>query len=103
MNTFEKVYSVVARIPAGNVASYGQVAKACGQPRGTRMVGWALGALKRPHEVPWQRVINRERKLSIVHPHVSPDMQKELLEQEGRVLELKSDGWYVLGNDWCEL
>jgi methylated-DNA-protein-cysteine methyltransferase-like protein len=100
MNTFEEIYKVVSQIPHGSVSSYGQVAAAAGMRRGARMVGWALGALKRPNEVPWQRVINKERKLSIVNPHVSPEYQKDMLEAEGRTLELRSDGWYVTGTDW---
>lgn len=100
MSGFEDIYHIIQSIPAGHVASYGQVAAAMGKPRGARLVGWALGALPRPHEVPWQRVINKQRRLSIVNPKVSAEVQKELLEQEGRTLERKEDGWYVTGTDW---
>jgi methylated-DNA-protein-cysteine methyltransferase-like protein len=100
MTHFERVYKAVSQIPQGAVASYGDVAKAIGQRRGARLVGWALGALKEANHIPWQRVINKQRKLSIVNPRISPMYQKELLEKEGRVLEQRSDGWYVTGDDW---
>jgi len=102
MNFFEEVYLAVAKIPPGSVASYGAVAEAIGRRRGARLVGWALGALKRPSEIPWQRVINRTRRISIVNPIVTPEMQKDLLEREGRVVELRHDGWYVTGTDWYD-
>ena len=39
------VYRVVRRIPAGQVATYGQIAALSGMPRAARQVGWALSAL----------------------------------------------------------
>ena len=36
---FEEVYKVVARIPAGKVMSYGQIARVLGAPRAARQVG----------------------------------------------------------------
>ena len=47
-------------IPAGKVATYGQIAVLVGT--GARQVGYAMAAL--PHDdVPWQRVINSQGKL----------------------------------------
>jgi len=60
--TFTTIYRVVARIPRGRVATYGQIARMAGFPGAARMVGWALGALPEergaPDDVPWHRVIN---------------------------------------------
>ena len=42
MNTFEKIYEIVKRIPRGKVASYGLVAAMAGNPRWARVVGYAL-------------------------------------------------------------
>jgi len=42
---FDKVYWVVQRIPPGKVATYGQIARLIGVPRGARTVGWALHSL----------------------------------------------------------
>ena len=41
---FERVYAVVRQIPAGRVASYGQVARMVGEPRRARFVGYAMHA-----------------------------------------------------------
>ena len=80
-------YRVVARIPRGRVATYGQVALLAGTPRAARQVGYALAALRGTrHLVPWQRVLGvRPRGLaaiSILDPMGSA-VQRALLEQEG--------------------
>ena len=53
----QRIYETIRDIPAGCVASYGQVAEIAGIPRGARQVGWALRQLPRGHDVPWHRVI----------------------------------------------
>ncbi len=42
MTTFERVYAAVRLIPRGSVATYGQIARAIGNPRLSRVVGYAL-------------------------------------------------------------
>ena len=39
---FDRVYEMVAQVPAGMVATYGQIAKLVGEPRKARYVGFAL-------------------------------------------------------------
>jgi methylated-DNA-protein-cysteine methyltransferase-like protein len=80
-------YRVVARIPRGRVATYGQVAMLAGKPRAARQVGYALSALRGTrHAIPWQRVLgSRPRGLaaiSILDPMGSA-VQRALLEDEG--------------------
>ncbi len=53
----ERVFIVVASIPAGRVMTYGDVAAYAGQPLGARIVGQI--AHFGPPELPWQRVVNR--------------------------------------------
>ena len=79
----DRVYDVVRRIPAGKVASYGDIAALLGTPRAARGVGWALNALDGDTAVPWWRVINKQGAISIRHPDVSPRIQRALLEAEG--------------------
>ena len=55
---FDRVYTVVRRIPAGRVTSYGHVAALCGKPCAARTVGWALHGLPDGSDVPWHRVVN---------------------------------------------
>ena len=80
---WQPVYRVVCRIPAGQVATYGQVAALSGMPGAARQVGWALSALTEEDDVPWHRVINARGEIS---PRGGPeivDLQRALLESEG--------------------
>lgn len=82
---FEQVYLVVRQIPRGKVASYGQIAAMLGHPRAARTVGWALASLPSSAEedIPWQRVINAEGRVSIRHMRHAAEEQQALLEAEG--------------------
>ena len=96
---FEQVYEVVQRIPAGKVATYGQIARLLGRPRAAREVGWALRDLPEGLDAPWQRVINAQGKVSFPSGSEGAAVQRALLEAEGvrfdangRV-DLKVCGW----------
>lgn len=85
---FERIYKVVAEIPAGKVTSYGEVAKRAGfRPGAARVVGWALKALPDANTVPWQRVVNRQGYLTIVNPRLDALEQRHRLEGEGVEVE----------------
>lgn len=90
-NFYEQVYAVVRRIPRGKVTSYGRIAQMLGQPRAARAVGYALNALKDKDneyaDVPWQRVINSQGRISIVNRENSANRQAELLREEGVVVD----------------
>ncbi|HET7226725.1 MAG TPA: MGMT family protein [Candidatus Eisenbacteria bacterium] len=74
------VLAVVARIPKGRVASYGQVARIAGA--GARHVGYALHAA--PGElVPWHRVVNARGAISLPPGSASAVTQRLRLEREG--------------------
>ena len=84
---FEPFYRVARRIPRGKVATYGQVAALAGRPRGARLCGYALSALRGTvHEVPWQRVLGARgggrAGISLRDP-VGAAAQRALLEREG--------------------
>ena len=64
MNTFEKIYEVVKRIPEGKVATYGQVAFLAGNRRWSRIVGYALHANPDPTNIPCHRVVNRNGEVA---------------------------------------
>lgn len=80
---YMRVYEVVAEIPAGKVATYGQIAQILGPPCTARMVGWALRALPRGLQVPWQRVINARGMISEKYREEGALLQRRLLEEEG--------------------
>ncbi len=52
------VLAVVARIPAGRLASYGQVALLAGYPQRPRQVGMVLSGLPEGTPLPWHRVVS---------------------------------------------
>ena len=107
VNVFEKVYRLVSMIPEGKVASYGQIARMLGSPRGARTVGWALHGLPDGTKVPWQRVINSQGRISTSCLQHDANLQRELLEAEGVVFDERDRvDWEVYGwegLDWAEL
>ncbi len=83
MNYFEKVYSLVQKIPKGKVSTYGNIARALGNPRMSRQVGWALHANPSNTTTPCHRVVNQRGELSSAFAFGGKNMQKSLLEREG--------------------
>ena len=86
---FEDVYAVVRLIPAGRVSSYGAIARYLGRSGSARMVGWALNGAATLPNVPAQRVVNREGRLTGKIHFGSPTRMQELLEAEG--VEVEND------------
>ena len=60
---FGAFYDVVRRIPAGHVATYGQVARLAGMPRCARLVGYAMASCQDP-SVPCHRVVGTDGSLT---------------------------------------
>ncbi len=91
-NFYTQVYAVVRRIPRGKVTSYGRVARMLGRPQAARAVGYALNALKdkadqpASADIPWQRVVNAQGRISIVNREHSAQYQADLLREEGVVV-----------------
>ena len=65
MKFFDQVHRIVAQIPPGRVATYGQVARLLWQPHAARTVGWALRGVPDDGNVPWHRVVNAAGRISI--------------------------------------
>jgi|GEM_PF-290838 len=89
------IYEVVAAIPRGAVATYGQVAELAGLPRGHRRVAQAMRYC--PKGLPWQRVVGRKdaRRAQIAIPdseHAS--RQRALLKAER--IRFDDDGFILL-------
>lgn len=83
-SSYERIYDVVREIPAGRVATYGQVAALAGLPRHARLVGYALHALPEATTVPWHRVVNARGALSLERRAVGGGLaQRFRLEAEG--------------------
>ena len=87
MSTFEKIYDVVCKIPKGKVATYGLVAMLAGNPRWSRVVGYALHSNPKPFVIPCHRVVNREGKVAEAFAFGGGNVQRDILEKEGIVFE----------------
>lgn len=98
MKFFDQVYALVRCIPAGRVATYGQVARLLSQPHAARTVGWAMRGVPEGSDVPWYRVLNASGRISIPHPRDAKEQQHRL-EAEGIVftpdgrVDLARFGW----------
>ena len=106
---YQQVWQLVRQIPRGRVATYGQIALMLPPPAGVdfeayrafgpRWVGGAMAAC--PDDVPWQRVINSQGKISV---RAGAEKQRALLEEEGIVfvkdkVDLKKYGWKGFKDD----
>ena len=90
VNTFEKIYEVVKKIPEGKVASYGLVALLAGNPRLARVVGYALHVNPQPGIIPCHRVVTKNGEVSKAFAFGGENMQRQLLTEEG--VEFLEDG-----------
>ena len=109
---YERVWQIVRQIPSGRVATYGQIAGYVQMPEGfdqqdyhawsPRWVGGAMAAC--PDDVPWQRVINAQGKISL-RGGGGGTRQRQLLEEEGVTfddkdrIDLKRFSWRGPGNE----
>ena len=106
---YEQVWSLVRQVPHGKVVTYGQIAQMLPPPvemdlqtykaLSSRWVGSAMAACS--SDVPWQRVINSQGKIS---DRPGAQRQRQLLEEEGIVfvkdkVDLKVYQWRGPGRE----
>ena len=87
--SYQKIYSLVRRIPSGRVATYGQIASLAGLEGHARQVGYALHALPQDSTVPWHRVVNAQGGISRRAEPGSELVQQQLLAREGVEVDLR--------------
>lgn len=87
--SYQRIYAVVRRIPAGRVATYGQVASLAGLAGHARQVGYALHALPEGTTVPWHRVVNASGSISARALPGAELVQQQLLAREGVRLDAR--------------
>jgi methylated-DNA-protein-cysteine methyltransferase related protein len=77
----QRVYDLVAQIPAGRVMTYGQIAALCG----AAWAAWEVGQIAHtgPTDLPWQRVVNKQGGLAAGWPGGGRTVHRKLLEAEG--------------------
>ena len=94
----EKIWQIIAYIPEGRVASYGQIACVAGCPNHARLVGNTLRNLPKDTKLPWHRVINSQGRISFPESSGAYQEQRNRLEAEGVIfaagrISLKEFGW----------
>src|SRR5215472_3859632 len=77
-NMFVRIRETIARIPRGQVSTYGAIARAAGFPGAARQV---VRALQRSYGLPWQRVVASGGRIAL--PGESGMEQRFRLEAEG--------------------
>ena len=80
---YQAIYAAVCRIPAGRVATYGQISLLAGSPRASRIVGGALHRNPSPGVIPCHRVVFRDGSLAPGFAFGGAGAQRALLEAEG--------------------
>lgn len=77
-----RVVEAIRNIPAGRVATYGQIAGLAGNRRAARQVVRILHTQTRAEELPWHRVVTREGRIALGTEQGGGE-QRRLLEGEG--------------------
>jgi methylated-DNA-protein-cysteine methyltransferase-like protein len=62
---YRRIYAAISAIPAGRVASYGQIAARAGLPGRARLVGTALRETPDGMELPWHRVLHSDGTIAL--------------------------------------
>ena len=84
---YRRIYAAIAAIPAGRVASYGQIAARAGLPGRARLVGAALRDTPDGLQLPWFRVLRASGHIAM------PPGSRGFREQARR---LKAEGVEVV-------
>jgi methylated-DNA-protein-cysteine methyltransferase-like protein len=92
------IQRVIAAIPAGRVASYGEVAMRAGLPGRARLVGRVLGDSDNALKLPWHRVLRSSGQTAFAKGSHGFSEQSQRLRAEGVVIvngrvDLEQFGW----------
>jgi NAD+ diphosphatase len=85
---YQRIDAMVKRVPEGQLATYGQIAKLVGSC-GARQVGYAMASLDDDADVPWHRIINSQGRISNRDGTEGHTLQRIILEEEGIVFNDK--------------
>ena len=79
----EDVYNMLLTIPKGKVSTYGDLARALGNPAASRHIGRILGKNPNPIKVPCHRVVMSNGKIGGYA--FGTQKKKQLLQNEGLI------------------
>lgn len=93
----QKIWQTVLQIPAGKIASYGQIADLAGLPGRARLVGKTLGLAPDELQLPWYRVMRSGGQLAFAAGTPPALAQQQLLLAEGVIVRngrVAKDFWW---------
>lgn len=93
----QKIWQTVLQIPAGKIASYGQIADLAGLPGRARLVGKTLGLAPDELRLPWYRVMRSGGQLAFAAGTPQALAQQQLLLAEGVIVRngrVAKDFWW---------
>ncbi|MCF6178700.1 MAG: MGMT family protein, partial [Geopsychrobacter sp.] len=82
---YPQIYALDRQVPTGYVTTYGRIGRQLGCT--ARTVGFAMAALPQGSDVPWQRVINAQGRVSLRHDGEGNILQADLLAAEGIIFD----------------
>lgn len=89
------VYQLVRQVPEGRVTTYGAIAKAMGEPKASRRVGYAMrvsGEIQPP--IPAHRVVNSSGRISCRSTRVQEFLENERIEiRQNSIIGFKKLFW----------
>ncbi|MFW5786575.1 MAG: MGMT family protein [bacterium] len=100
----QRAADVIKAIPAGRVATYGQVAVMAGNPQGARQVVRLLHTASNSLGLPWHRVVNRDGQISLPRGG-GHEEQRARLESEGVAftiedrIDMRVHRWHAADTD----
>lgn len=103
---YQRIHALARLVPAGQVATYGQLARLAGCR--ARTAGYAMAGLAAGTDVPWHRVVNARGAVSERRGGGGGAVQRRLLEAEGHVFDargrlgLDAARWPGPGLAWLE-
>lgn len=94
----QALFACLARVPAGQVTSYGELAACAGLGRAARWVGRVLGQLPADTRLPWHRVVRADGRLALPPDDPTGAEQRARLQAEGIPLvrarvDMRRHGW----------
>lgn len=86
-----RIIKEIRAVPPGRVASYGEIARRAGSPRGARQVVRVLHSYSASCNLPWHRILGKDGKIRLP-PGGGLEDQAALLSGEGIELKVSRNG-----------
>ena len=78
----EMIVEAIKNVPAGQVASYAEIAQQAGIPNGARQVARILHTCSEKYQLPWWRIVRSNGEIAL-RDEAGRKEQRDLLVREG--------------------